>query len=280
MNMEDLKQRLGPHFSRWLVAIVLLPPIVYGMVADHYLYFFVVMLIIGAVTWWEYSQALFGRERIGLLGLALAGWFMTAAGAFFYGPSGQSIGLVAAIALGAFYTMWFLDREGGPVLLNLLGRFALGHIYLSFLLSFFLLLKKIDTGGLWLIYILLVTIAADTVAFYVGSKLKGPKLCPKISPNKTISGLVGGALGAMVVSIFCSFFLPATVAQLAALGLFLGFWGALGDLFESTLKRALGIKDSSGLLMGHGGFWDRLDSLLFNIVPVFVVAEMVMNSIS
>ncbi|MDR1922142.1 MAG: phosphatidate cytidylyltransferase [Candidatus Adiutrix sp.] len=279
MDLHELKERLGPNLSRWLVAAVLLPPIVYSAVTDHYLPFFLVMLAIGALTWWEYSRNLLGHDRIGLFGLGAAGWALTAAGAYFYGPSGQSIGLVGAISMGAVYAMWALERESGPVLLNLLGRFALGHIYLSFLLSFFLLLKKLDAGGLWLVYVLVVTIAADTAAFYVGSKVKGPKLCPKISPNKTVSGLFGGAAGAMAVSAACAWFLSASLPLLAVLGLFLGFWGAVGDLFESALKRAIGIKDSSGLLLGHGGFWDRIDSLLFNIAPVYVVAEMVMNSL-
>ena len=280
MNTEKIKQQLGgSHASRWLVALALLPPVIYAALADEYLYFFIVMLLIGGATWWEYSFNLFGAERTGLLALALTGWLAVASGAYFYGPSGQSIGLVLALALGAGYTMWALERETGPVLLNILGRFALGQLYLSFLMSFFLLLKKTSGGGQWLMYVLVVTVAADTAAFYVGTKLKGPKLCPKISPNKTVSGLLGGAVAAMIVSLICSAFLQASALALGLLGLFLGFWGAGGDLFESAIKRALNIKDTSSLLMGHGGFWDRLDSLLFNIVPVYILADfIVMNS--
>ncbi len=278
MNLETIKQWLGGHRSRWVVAVVLLPPVVASMLVDEYIYFFLVMLLIGGLTWWEFSRNLLGAERTGLLALALAGWVAVASGAYFYGPSGQSIGLVLGLALGAGYSMWALERESGPVLLNLLGRFALGHLYLSFLMSFFLLLKKTDSGGLWLLYALVVTVAADTGAYYVGTRYKGPKLAPKVSPNKTVSGLLGGALAAMVVSAIFAAFLPAGVGlpALTGLGLFLGFWGALGDLFESAIKRAVDIKDSSGFLLGHGGFWDRLDALLFNIVPVYVLAEFVM----
>ena len=277
MNLEGIKQQLGNHGSRWLVAIVLLAVIVPAIVLEDSLYFYLIMLLIGGVTWWEFSHNLFGADRRGLFGLALAGWLAVANGAFFYGPSGQSLGLVIGLALGAAYCMWALERESGPVLLNLLGRFALGHLYLSFLMSFFLMLKKVDHGGQWLIYLLVVTIAADTGAYYVGRKYQGPKLAPKISPNKTVSGLVGGAVAAMLISGLFSLILPsgAGVLIMLSLGLFLGFWGAVGDLFESAIKRAIDIKDSSNLLMGHGGFWDRLDSLIFNVVPVYILAEYV-----
>ncbi len=85
-------------------------------------------------------------------------------------------------------------------------------------------------------------------------------------------------MAAILVSVICALFIPkATLVSLAALGLFLGFWGALGDLFESAVKRAIDIKDSSNLHLGHGGFWDRLDSLLFNVVPVYLMADFYMN---
>lgn len=277
MDVDKIKERFGTHGSRWLVAIVLLPPVIGSIVVENHLWFFLVMLLIGGATWWEFSLNLFGADRNSLMALALAGWLAVAVGAFFYGPSGQSLGLVAALALGAGYTMWALEKESGPVLLNLLGRFALGQLYLSFLMSFFLLMKKVDFGGgPWLIYTLLVTACADTGAYYAGRKFQGRKLWPKISPNKTVSGLLGGAAAAVLISAVSTTYLPAHAGLLpmCLLGLFLGFWGALGDLFESAIKRALGIKDTSNLLLGHGGFWDRLDSLLFNIVPVYVMAEL------
>jgi phosphatidate cytidylyltransferase len=277
MSTDETK-RMGSHSSRWLVAIVLLPPVIYSMFADNYLLFFGVVLIAGGLTWWEFCNNLFGAERWGLLSLSLSGWLAVAAGSYFYGPVGQSIGLVVALGLGAGYAMWALERESGPVLVNLLGRYALGHLYLSFLMSFFLLLKKTGSGSMWLIYLLLVTIAADTGAYYVGRRLGGPKLWPKISPNKTISGLAGGTVAALLVSCVCNFFLSTNLFTLALLGLILGLWGAAGDLFESAVKRAIDIKDSSSLLMGHGGFWDRLDSLLFNVVPVYVAADLIINA--
>ncbi|MDR0881499.1 MAG: phosphatidate cytidylyltransferase [Candidatus Adiutrix sp.] len=271
MNLEKIKQKaLSRQGSRWLVALVLLAIVIPSIFSDQYLYFYLVILLTGGVTWWEFSTCLLGRERTGLLALALFGWLAVASGAFYLGPTGQSLGLVAALGLGAGYCLWALERESGAVLLNLLGRLALGHLYLSFLLSFFLMLIKVDSGSSWLMYVLLVTAAADTAAFFAGARFKGPKLAPKISPNKTISGLAGGVAASVVVSAVFSFILPnASLGWLSLFGLFLGLWGAVGDLFESALKRAVEVKDSSSLLLGHGGFLDRLDSLLFNGVLVY-----------
>lgn len=274
VNNEKSKPGLGAHQSRWLMAIVLLVPTLFSILSDQYIFFFILMLLAGGATWWEFSRNLLGGERTGLLCLAMAGWGAVATGSYFLGPVGQSYGLVVALALGAAYTMWGLGREDGQVLVNLMSRYSFGHLYLSFLMSFFLLLKKTGPeGGKWLVYLLVVTIAADTGAYYAGNKFKGAKLWPKISPNKTRSGLAGGVVASMLLSAVCATFIEAPAAYLVPMGFFLGLWGAVGDLFESTIKRAINIKDSSTLLMGHGGFWDRLDSLLFNVVPVYILAD-------
>ena len=70
----DEEKRMGGHASRWLVAIVLLPPVIYSIFADNYLLFFGVILIVGGLTWWEFAGNLLGAERWGLLSLSLAGW--------------------------------------------------------------------------------------------------------------------------------------------------------------------------------------------------------------
>lgn len=114
------------------------------------------------------------------------------------------------------------------------------------------------------IFLLLLIAAADIGAFFTGHRFGGPKLAPFISPGKTWSGAIGGALTAMVVSALCTRLLPgipfgAGVAALAALGLVV--ISVCGDLLISLLKRHRGLKDTSRLLPGHGGLLDRVDSL-------------------
>ena len=100
---------------------------------------------------------------------------------------------------------------------------------------------------------------------YAGSFLGKHKLCPAVSPGKTIEGSVGGLIANLGAgAIFKYFFLPAYSWGLSLLFFIsVGIAGQIGDLFESELKRSAGIKDSGGILPGHGGILDRIDALLF-----------------
>ena len=119
----------------------------------------------------------------------------------------------------------------------------------------------------------LVTFLSGTSAFYFGRSLGRRPLYPAVSTKKTWEGLGGSVLGGGVTAgLFAGFFLNAPWYEATGLGLFLGLWQAGGDLFESMLKRTAGIKDSGRILMGHGGLWDRLAALLFNLPLVFLFA--------
>jgi phosphatidate cytidylyltransferase len=257
--------------SRWVVGILLIVPTLFCVFYSNKLYLLFFVALVGTLTWGEFFINLLGRDRLGLLLLSLLGFYATLVGATFFGSDGQTLGLVLSLVLGAAYFLHILTPQQDRVSVNLLGRFALGHLYLTFGLSFIMLIKQFENGPKWLLFVILITAANDTGAYLIGSKLKGPKLVPVISPNKTISGLLGGCLVATVIGGLSQYYIPGNYGwrELAALGLFLSLWGTFGDLFESAFKRAMGIKDTSTLLAGHGGFWDRLDSLLFTIPPVY-----------
>lgn len=136
-----------------------------------------------------------------------------------------------------------------------------------------------DIGLIMLIMTIVIASASDVFALYVGTLIGGKKLCPNISPNKTVSGAIGGVVGTMLVSalmfiIFCTQPAVANGFQLSNITMLtfiiLGLLGSvvcqLGDLFESVLKRKSNVKDSGKFLPGHGGLMDRLDGLTFNVV--------------
>jgi phosphatidate cytidylyltransferase len=131
-------------------------------------------------------------------------------------------------------------------------------------------LRQMPQGEWWTLMLFAVTWAADIAAFGVGSALKGPKLWPRFSPNKTWSGFAGGLVGAVLVGALMSYAPPFRLNPAAA-GL-IGFVGGLatmaGDLWESMLKRRFGVKDSGDLIPGHGGLMDRVDGLMFAVVVV------------
>ena len=133
-------------------------------------------------------------------------------------------------------------------------------IYVS---SAFLALSFLyEKHGPWsIVWLILLISANDTGAYFVGKKIQGPKLSPRISPGKTWSGLVGGLLlGSCAAYFSASFFIPIRMNFL--LCVILSLSGHLGDLLESAFKRYYGIKDSGKLIPGHGGVLDRMDSLL------------------
>ena len=131
--------------------------------------------------------------------------------------------------------------------------------------------EGIGSGFDLLIWVFLVVWATDIGAYFAGRAIGGPKLAPSISPNKTIAGLIGGVLAAVILAGIWVYAvkLPAALLSLAAP---LAVAAQLGDLFESGLKRRAGVKDSGTWLPGHGGLLDRLDGL----VPVSVLTAAMM----
>lgn len=120
----------------------------------------------------------------------------------------------------------------------------------------------------WTLMVFAMTWAADIGAFAVGSLLKGPKLWPRFSPNKTWSGFIGGLAASMVTGTSMALFsqFQLNLAAAAAIGLLVGLATMAGDLWESAIKRRFGVKDSGDLIPGHGGLLDRVDGLMFAVV--------------
>lgn len=135
-------------------------------------------------------------------------------------------------------------------------------------------------GHRWLLLALLLVWAADSGAYFTGRKFggqwfNGQKLAPRISPNKTWEGVIGGVTLAMLVAIVGAFVIGTPLAKLASVALVAAItvlFSVAGDLFESLLKRHVGMKDSGTLIPGHGGVLDRVDSVLAAL-PVFALGK-------
>jgi phosphatidate cytidylyltransferase len=130
-------------------------------------------------------------------------------------------------------------------------------------------------GHRWLLVALLIVWAADTGAYFAGRRFGRRKLSPRISPNKTVEGLAGGALAGVLVGVAGGALAGALAPKLPAVALgalVVVLASAVGDLFESLLKRHAGVKDSGNLIPGHGGLLDRMDSVLAAL-PVFALCK-------
>ena len=121
-----------------------------------------------------------------------------------------------------------------------------------------------------LLWMFAVIWATDIFAFFAGKTLGGPKLAPKISPNKTWSGLSGGVVASMLIGLMSSFMFKGGAIFFISVSVFLSLIEQASDLFESKVKRIFGVKDSGNIIPGHGGVLDRLDGMMF-VAPVVLL---------
>ena len=148
---------------------------------------------------------------------------------------------------------------------------ATGALYVGLLGSHIVLLRELHDGAAWVYLAVFGTFAADTAAFFVGRAIGRRKLAPAISPGKTVEGTIGGMAGGFAAVVLFNYFLgmrlePALIVPLALLLLVAA---VTGDLAESIIKRGMHIKDAGQVIPGHGGFLDRLDSMLFTAPVVY-----------
>ena len=228
-----------------------------------------------------------GYQPATLLGLAAS--IAMPIAVFVRGP--QAVALVLALSV-VFGLLWFLLGVGSELAVMNIGVTLLGIVYIGVLGSFGAAMLEIadraalnadDDGTGLLLAAIVITVGYDVGAFFAGRSI-GRTPLTAVSPNKTVEGLIGGAV-ASAVAAYVIFGLvgigePWGTADIGFLPpVFLGIMGAivapLGDLGESLIKRDLGIKDMGSVLPGHGGFLDRFDALLFVLPAVYFFAEVV-----
>src|SRR5215831_10840643 len=184
--------------------------------------------------------------------------------------------LAVAAGLVALHEFYVMARPLRPLVLagyTGLVLTVLGVAWIAFGLAFILLLRGLEEHGRLAVFtVLLAVFAADTMAYFVGQLIGRHKLAPVLSPGKTWEGLVGSTVVALLVPFFALYqqhFL--TIGESLVLGAVIAVTAPVGDLFESAVKRDLGVKDSGRLLAGHGGVLDRLDAPLFAAVASYFV---------
>lgn len=216
--------------------------------------FFPLLVALGAGgmgwEWARLSGAAGAPAKGTIIATALAAVLATIAGA-------AAVGLVIA-ALGAV-AVWFVaavTKARAPFWT------ALGTLWLVLPCVAILWVESGAPGRAAILWLFAVVWASDVGAYAAGRALGGPRLAPRLSPNKTWAGAVGGLACAGLVGLGAARFFGGSVAMVVAASLVLAVAAQLGDLAESLAKRKFGVKDSGGIIPGHGGLLDRLDSLL------------------
>jgi phosphatidate cytidylyltransferase len=188
----------------------------------------------------------------------------------------QELLLFSAFLFSGFVAILALaSRSGLAAGVIAMGALSFGTPYFAVAIAS---LYAIHQAGPWVLAFLLTIVwLGDIVAFYVGTAWGTRKLAPRVSPNKTWVGAVGGFCAAVTVAAFWSIWRLGTLSgEILVLAALTAVAAQLGDLIESLIKRTVGVKDSGALLPGHGGMFDRLDALLL-AAPVFALLLWVLD---
>lgn len=187
--------------------------------------------------------------------------------AFFTGPAGQWFALLGGLVVVVLWRVVDAARLRARLSRESLvvdaSSAAFVQFYATFLGSFTVMLAAQPRGELWVLAFILVVICVDTGAYATGMRFGRTKLAPRISPGKTWEGIIGGGLASIGMAVVaCLFILELPWWFGVIMGATITVTAVAGDLSESMVKRDLGVKDMSNWLPGHGGFFDRLDSML------------------
>jgi len=256
---------MTPFFSRILVAAVGLPAVL-GLVWLGGWWLWLLAALAGLVALHEFYVMARPLRPLALAGYA--GLLLALLGVQLGGPIWMLGGFLTTL-LFAFLLKGISETRQS--LTVAVATTVLGAGWVGFGLAYVLLLREIPHNGrLATFTVLLAVFAADTLAYFAGLLIGRHKLAPVISPGKTWEGLVASTIAAILVSFFALYhehFL--TIGESLVLGAVIAVAAPAGDLFESAVKRDLGVKDSGRLLAAHGGVLDRLDAHLFAVIAAY-----------
>ena len=263
------------HLQRWLTAIILAPLVLWIILKGTTLLVAALVSVVAIFAIREYLRIICGNDEdpvshtikiisytismVLIMGACLGSW--------------QIMFLVLALNLMTLCLFVLFRFSSMPHIFDLISKQVLGVVYIPVSLVLLVFIHALEGGTLWIIWLLIVSFANDTGAFYTGTFFGKTKLAPNISPNKTVEGSMGGAAASVTAGFaFCMIFFSDFSLALLTIpcALLMAIAGQIGDLFESAMKRVTQVKDSGRILPGHGGMLDRIDGLLLAIPVLYV----------
>jgi len=262
--------------SRIATALVLAPLVLAGVFYLPAIWFAAVFWLAAALACYEWA-GLLQLQKIWQRLLYVA--VFAAGAAFLYqNPSLYLpvLQLVAALWLFAVLAVLIFPR-GQKIYQQRVFMAFLGQALVVGAWVALIVIRHQPQGAMWLVWALVLVWGADIGAYFAGRAIGGRKLAPAVSPGKTWSGAIGGLCSAVVISLIGLYWLDVSLIVWIVPMVCLIVLSIFGDLFESVLKRATGVKDSGTLLPGHGGVLDRIDALLA-VLPVFALYLLVVHT--
>ena len=274
--------------KRILTAIVALPILLYT-VWSHSPYFFVALTAIAIVLALAEFYSL--AAKVGCNPKSLAGYIagLVVSASFVFEKPSLTVAALAAVTIATLAAAMLHPDELKQSLVSASAT-VFGVVYVALLAGCLIGVRMIadapraetpHIAAKLLTTFFAIVMMTDTGAYYTGRTIGRHKLAPRISPGKTIEGAIGGFVMAVVTGLLCklSFFREIPITHALVLGAVIGAIGQIGDLAESMLKRAAGVKDSGAILPGHGGMLDRVDSLLFCAPVLYYYSRLFASSL-
>jgi phosphatidate cytidylyltransferase len=258
--------------KRILVVLILLPIGLAGILLGGWAYLLMIAVLLG-LAGWEFTLLFKAGGLQPASHLVVGAILALLLGRYLDGFESAHWIISLTVLLGLAYHLVDFERgrqeAGSDFAVSLAAIFYIGWIG-----AYMVSLRELDNGMWWVLLVLPATWFADSGAYFIGSRFGKHKLSPRLSPKKTwegylggiVWGVLGGALLAWVWQRFGADPAVITIQRGLVVGLVMGVFPTLGDLGESMIKRQVGVKDSSHLLPGHGGFFDRIDSWLWAAV--------------
>jgi phosphatidate cytidylyltransferase len=268
------------HSRRLVSALVLLPPLVAFLIfASHGLFLLLICVVIG-LSFFEYFRLLPLPYSPLCVGLSYAFAIALACTAHWQGKQGLSLTLSLGMVLLSGCVLWRAGSTSAP--LPALVQSLFGILLIGWGLSHLILLRRLPWGTEAILLLCGVLWIGDAAAMYVGKGLGRHPMALSISPGKTWEGALGGMASCLVVTAVGSYFLlrQLSLPQSLIVGFLLSCAAQVSDLTESLLKRHSGVKDSGGLIPGHGGLLDRIDSLFFAAPVAFYLLDFMIGESS
>jgi phosphatidate cytidylyltransferase len=265
---------LGNTSIRIIVSLIAIPLIIaacfYGGIP-----FLIFTLFIGLVAFWEFSKLVQNKKANVNIVLGYLSVAVIILNSYFKLIDVNTILIGSTVLI--FLTELF--RKKDSAIINI-GTTLLGVIYFGVLTSTILLLREFFSssemlyaeGGYLIVSILVSIWVCDSAAFFLGSAFGKHKLFPRVSPNKSWEGAIAGFIFSIISMLVAKFYFIdfLSLQDAIVIGIIVGTVGQMGDLVESLIKRDAGVKDSSAIIPGHGGIFDRFDSLLLTAPVVYL----------
>lgn len=262
--------------KRYLGALILSPLVILIFIGGIYLKYFT--LLVSLIGMYEFFNVIRNRN---INALRLIGYVSCILYYIFLNKE-TNFHIILLIIIAALFIMLCIPIINTKYNFIDVSCTLFAFVYIAVFFSFLVLINYKEQGNylIWLVFV--SSWLCDTSAYYVGRAFGKNKLCPKVSPNKTVEGSIGGLLGSTIACgllgiLFSSLGVTIPIYHYFIIGALCGVFCQFGDLTASSIKRFVDVKDYSNLIPGHGGILDRFDSILFAALVVYYYLELVLK---